>query len=122
MLLKYAGNMQLMIRSDLFTSDDYREQFWYRASSKLPFYYVYKISPRNLQTMMMDKYLENPVNPLMLIEYDVRNERKIIYCDQAYNKLRDNSFALDSNLKGNLLCIGDPNIGKSTLLNQMFNL
>ena len=86
---------------------------------------MHKVSPPKLQTMMMDKYLENPVNPLMLIEYDQRDDRllkRTIYVKEAYNKLKENSFALDSQLKGNLLCIGDPNIGKSYLLNKMFNL
>ena len=70
MMLKYAGSLQLMIRSDLYTTDAYKNDFWYRASSKLPFYYVYYVSPPETQKMMMEKYLENPVNPLMLIEYD----------------------------------------------------
>ena len=86
---------------------------------------MHKVSPPKLQTMMMDKYLENPVNPLMLIEYDQRDDRllkRTVYVKEAYNKLKENSFALDSQLKGNLLCIGDPNIGKSYLLNKMFNL
>ena len=124
MMLKYAGDMQLMVRSEFFTSEKYKEKFWYFASSKLPFYYMHKVSPPKLQTMMMDKYLENPVNPLMLIEYDQRDgsELRAVYVKEAYNKLKDNSFAVDSQLKGNLLCIGDPNIGKSYLLNKMFNL
>lgn len=85
---------------------------------------MHKVSPPKLQTMMMDKYLENPVNPLMLIEYDQKDESQMrtIYVKEAYNKLKDNSFAVDSQLKGNLLCIGTPNIGKSYLLNKMFNL
>ena len=85
---------------------------------------MHKVSPPKLQTMMMDKYLENPMNPLMLIEYDQRDgsQMRNIYVKEAYNKLKDNSFAVDSQLKGNLLCIGNPNIGKSYLLNKMFNL
>ena len=83
---------------------------------------MHKVSPPKLQSMMMDKYLENPVNPLMLIEYEHGTDMRHIYVKEAYNKLRDNSFSVDPQLKGNLLCIGEPNIGKSYLLNQMFNL
>ena len=83
------------------------------------------MSPPQVQKMMLDKYLENPMNPMMFIEYDqsVETPERTINCEQAYHKLREDYFEGDgSQVKGNLLCIGNPNIGKSTLLNQMFNL
>ena len=70
MMLKYAGNMQHMIRSEYHTDAQFREEFWYRASEKLPFYYLLKVSPPEVRKMMLEKYLENPLNPLMFIEYD----------------------------------------------------
>ena len=70
MMLKYAGNMQHMIRSDFYTDAKYKEEFWYRASEKVPFYYLLKVSPPEVQKLMLDKYLENPVNPLMFVEYN----------------------------------------------------
>ena len=124
MMLKYAGNMQLTIGSDYHTSTKYQNDFWYRASEKVPFYYLLKVSPAKVQEMMLEKYLENPINPLMFVEY---NQEKVsfdrtIHCNRAYHKLRDNYFDKGVAAKGNLLCIGNSNIGKSTLLNKMFNL
>ena len=90
----------------------------------MPFYYLLKVSPEKVQKLMLDKYLENPVNPLMFVEYDQTVDYPVRRnnCDLAYHKLRDDYFSKGSIAKGNLLCIGNSNIGKSTLLNQMLNL
>ena len=124
MMLKYAGNMQHMIRSDYHTDDSVKDEFWYRASEKVPFYYLMKVSPEAVQNLMLDKYLENPINPLMFVEYNQTTAEldRTINCNLAYHKLRDDYFQEGSTARGNLLCVGNSNIGKSTLLNQMFNL
>ena len=90
----------------------------------MPLYYLLKVSPAKVQQMMLEKYLENPINPLLFVEY---NQEKVsfertIHCDKAYHKLRDNYLETGIAAKGNLLCIGNSNIGKSSLLNEMFNL
>ena len=36
MLIKYAGRFERLIMSDYHTSDKFRNNFWFRASPKLP--------------------------------------------------------------------------------------
>ena len=74
---------------------------------------------------MMSKYLENPLNPLMIIEYDhdqddyaegiVGSTRRIMHLDKAFMKYT-------RNVDCNLICIGAPGIMKSTLLNEVFGI
>ena len=73
----------------------------------------------------MTYYLENPFNPVMFITYKQSpnlenllptdpNVERTFHLDTIYQKLRD---ALP-----NLLCIGDRNSEKSTLLNTIFDV
>lgn len=74
----------------------------------------------------MAKYLENPINAVMFMQYDQLHngfeklekpvpqiERKF-NISHLYNKLKSETAA------NNLLCIGSPSAGKSTSLNEMF--
>ena len=45
------------------------DKFFYQASAKVPFYYIYECSP-NIRQELMAKYLENPINPMMFVTYD----------------------------------------------------
>ena len=83
-----------MIRSDYHTDDSVKDEFWYRASEKVPFYYLIKVSPKAVQNLMLDKYLENPINPLMFVEYNQTTAEleRTINCNLAYHKLRDDYF------------------------------
>ena len=70
MLIKYAGRFERMIMADFHTSNKYKGNFWYRASPKLPLQYTLQVSPPNVRKLLIEKYLENPLNPLTLVEYD----------------------------------------------------
>ena len=53
-----------------------------------------KVSPEAVQNLMLDKYLENPINPLMFVEYNQTTAEleRTINCNLAYHKLRDDYF------------------------------
>ena len=69
MMLKYRGNFDSLISSSFFIAEEQWHKFWYAASPKVPFYFIYKCSP-NIQNELMAKYLENPINPMMFVTYD----------------------------------------------------
>ena len=72
---------------------------------------------------MMEKYLDNPFNPMMFIEYkhniegfdelttDDQRVERTINVGQTYSKYKNSS--------PNLICIGNPCSGKSSFLNDM---
>ena len=57
-----------------------QNKFFYKASQKVPFYFIYYSSPENTAHEMMVKYLENPINALSFITYDqiIRDGRREI--------------------------------------------
>ena len=69
MMLKYRGNFESLVSSDLFIGEEQMAKFYYQASSKVPFYFIYECSP-HIQKELMSKYLENPINPMMFVTYD----------------------------------------------------
>ena len=91
-------------------------------SAKALFYFILKCSPE-IEKVMMSKYLENPLNPMMFVEYDQQQEgfidaevdttRRIMHLDKAFMKYT-------RQVDCNLICIGEPGTMKSTLLNQVF--
>ena len=68
-LIKYRGSFKAMTKSDFFIETSRCNEFYFNASHKVPFYYIYDCSPE-IQVEMMTKYLENPFNPVMLVRYD----------------------------------------------------
>ena len=74
----------------------------------------------------MAKYLENPFNPMIFISYNQRvwnflnmeatdpKVERVIHLDKIYCKSKD--------LKPNLLCIGKPGTGKSSIINNIFGV
>ena len=70
MMLKYRGNFVSLVSSDLFINEEQQTaKFYYQASHKVPFYFIYECSP-HIQKELMSKYLENPINPMMFVTYD----------------------------------------------------
>ena len=66
MLLKYRGSFKNFITSPYFIESKQLNRFYYKASPKVPFYFIYECSP-NIQSALMTKYIDNPINPMMLI-------------------------------------------------------
>ena len=70
---------------------------------------------------LLDKYIENPLNPFMFVEYEqeVTEEfKKILHIDRTFAKFEFQR----SPAACNLLCIGSPNGRKSTVLKSLFKL
>lgn len=44
-LLKYRGSFYTMITSKYFIADEQKKQFFFNASPKVPFYFIYETSP-----------------------------------------------------------------------------
>ena len=71
----------------------------------------------------MSKFLENPLNAMMFVQYDQRQEdftscevselRRTMHLDHTFLKYTNK-------VDCNLICIGEPGALKSTLLNQVF--
>ena len=68
-LLKYRGSFSNMITSKYFIDPQQKNEFFFKASQKVPFYLIYRCCPR-IKKELMAKYLENPFNPLMFISYN----------------------------------------------------
>ena len=95
-------------------------------SAKALFYFILKCSPQ-IEKEMMSKYLENPLNPMMFVEYDqscegfmqldlsdpASNVKRIMHIDKAYHKFDVEGVC-------NVLSIGREGTRKSSLLNQVF--
>lgn len=46
MMLKYRGNFKSLSDSELFIDEEHQKaKFYYRASEKVPFYFIYECSP-----------------------------------------------------------------------------
>ena len=46
MMLKYRGNFESLVSSDLFINEEQQTaKFYYQASHKVPFYFIYECSP-----------------------------------------------------------------------------
>ena len=58
-----------MMTSDYFVGKEFRNKYHYRASVKVPFYMVYHCSPW-IQEELAAKYLENPLNAVMFMQYN----------------------------------------------------
>ena len=68
----------------------------------------------------MDKYLENKINPLPIIEYNQTKAEieRVFNINLAYSKLKDPIIGKSEQpVKGNVLCVGDAHSGKSFFLN-----
>ena len=68
----------------------------------------------------MDKYLENKVNPLPIIEYNQSNPEieRVFHINLAYSKLKEPIIGKSKQpVKGNVLCVGNAHSGKSFFLN-----
>ena len=111
MLLKYHGSFNAMITSPYFIHKSQNNKFFFKSSPKVPFYLVYECSPY-IQDALMSKFLDNPINPMMLISYnqrvpdlislestDPRIERTI-HMDIAYSKFKTAAPML--------MCFGSP--------------
>ena len=111
MLLKYHGSFNAMITSPYFIHKSQSNKFFFKSSPKVPFYLVYECSPY-IQDALMSKFLDNPINPMMLISYnqrvpdlislestDPRIERTI-HMDIAYSKFKTAAPML--------MCFGSP--------------
>lgn len=122
-LLKYHGNFCNMVTSKFFIDPKQKNEFFFKASLKVPFYLIYESSP-NIQTELMTKYLENPFNSITFVSYnqevpglsqlastDPKVERRI-NLDVAYSKFKKAAPSV--------LCIGTPASRKSTMLNDIF--
>lgn len=124
-LLKYNGSFQSMVTSKYFIDSEQKNEFFYKASIKVPFYLIYECSP-NIQPELMAKYLENPFNPMMFVTYNQQVKdflslkptdqqiQRQIHLNLAYKKFKHSA--------PNLLCFGSPSSRKSTLLNDIFGV
>lgn len=121
-LLKYRGSFYTMITSKYFIAPEQKKQFYYNASAKVPFYYIYK-SSLLIQNELMSKYLENPFNPMMFIEYkqDVKGFDELTTDDPRVERTINVGLSYLKYKKAapNLICIGNPCSGKSSLLNDI---
>lgn len=45
MMLKYRGNFESLSSSELFIDEEQTAKFYYQASHKVPFYFIYECSP-----------------------------------------------------------------------------
>ena len=126
-LLKYRGSFHSMLTSDYFIGEVQKNEFFYKCSAKVPFYFIHECSPSQTDAdMLMSKYLENPFNPMMFITYNQRVEglrdldcsdarvERTLNLDIAYQKFKDKTPTL--------ICIGNPSSMKSTLLNDIFGV
>ena len=122
----------MMMTQAYFTDKAYKDKLHYSASAKVPFYMIFFSSPF-IQDELVEKYLENPSNTFMFVQYDQKHpsiqndqllpdyqldpqlERKF-YMKHLYNKMKNEKPT------NNLLCIGDPKAGKSSRLNEIFNI
>ena len=118
----------MMMTQAYFTDKAYKDKLHYSASAKVPFYMIFFSSPY-IQDELVEKYLENPCNAFMFVQYDQKHdciknnetmpdpqlERKF-YMKHLYNKMKNEKPT------NNLLCIGDPKSGKSSRLNEIFNI
>ena len=99
------------------------------ASDKAMFYFILRCS-RGIEDELLAKYLENPLNAMIFVEYkqdepgfDVESEsleevKRVLHINKTFAKFE--FCAARSTC--NLLCIGSPGRGKSTLLNELFKL
>ena len=88
---------------------------------------IYHSSPM-IQDELAAKYLENPLNPVMFMQYDQKHPgfenliepapelQRQFNIRHLYNKLKSETPT------NNLLCIGSPSAGKSDRLNDMFSV
>ena len=71
MLLKHRGDFHNMLTSDYFIDEVQKNEFFYKCSAKVPFYFIHECSPSQADAdVLMSKYLENPFNAVMFMHYD----------------------------------------------------
>lgn len=67
-ILNYHGSFSQLTRSRYFIAEENENEFYYFASHKVPFYFVY-YSCTLIQRELMAKYLENPFNAVVFAAY-----------------------------------------------------
>ena len=123
---KLSNNFIRFLREEMV---DLEEGPFHNASDKAMFYFVLSCS-RGIEDELLAKYLENPLNAMIFVEYkqdepgfDVESEsleevKRVLHINKTFAKFE--FCAARSTC--NLLCIGSPGRGKSTLLNDLFKL
>ena len=123
--LIYGGDLQSMMTQDYFFHNNFRDKYHYCASVKVPFYMVYHCSPW-IQEELASKYLENPLNAVMFMQYDQQHvgfenlEEPVPEIERQFNISHLYNKLKSKEAPNNLLCIGSPLGGKSNQLNNMF--
>ena len=124
MRLRCQGDLNEIVSHQYFidNSPQNEEKFYYCMSGKALFYFMLKCCPK-VEKVMMSRYLENPLNTMMFVEYDQSQEgftskdvgelKRIMHLDHAFLKYT-------KKVDCNLICIGEPGCLKSTLLNEVF--
>ena len=62
----------MMMTQAYFTDKAYKDKLHYSASAKVPFYMIFFSSPF-IQDELVEKYLENPYNAFMFVQYDQKH-------------------------------------------------
>ena len=69
MRLRTQGSLESVKKNQYFLDEANEDKLHYCMSAKALFYFMLKCSPQ-IEKEMMSKYLENPLNPMMFVEYD----------------------------------------------------
>ena len=142
-LLKYSGNFTNLVTSDLFIGGNMCNNFYYKASAKVPFMFTYYACPPiekaqghtcpkteghfcpSVRQQLMQHYLENPFNPALLVTYDPPAADLGVSGSPAIRTFHLKDLYFKFTGQGdvpNLLCVGKGRSRKSYILNHLFGV
>ena len=108
-ILKTRGDFAALISHDFVQGEGQKDKIQFSCSQKLLFYYLLECSP-HIEKQLVEKYVQNPFNPLMFVKYDQTDPtyrikgpqggplqeadqpgqiKRTIYLEHTFNKFRD---------------------------------